>query len=217
MCIPCVWVLEPGVLNCKIVEYLKDKSKLVESFLNELTEDDSEKQKILDKIKQMGDPKYHTTDGTAHLDYIFNLSVINDEILRDRNRLLYLLKNGEVINPFYYILGRIYSDGYILENRDLPPLAVVHPYHSERIKVQKGVFTVYPFYREKDASLRRQFGMNPDAMDNNAMAQGCLYKIVINNAQKVAKEMLVNGMNDSWLYPEMPIVSSEIENRRIYN
>ena len=50
------------------------------------------------------------------------------------------------MNSVYYVLGRIYSDGYILEDRKIPPLAVVHPYHSERIKAQKGVFTVFPFY-----------------------------------------------------------------------
>lgn len=220
-CIPCVWVLEPGAMNKEIIDYLKQQELepggLVRRLLKELTENDTEREEIIKIVKKMGDPKYHETDGTSHIDYIFNLSVINDEILRDRSRLLYLLKNGDGINPFYYILSRIYSDGYILDKRTLPPLEVVHPYHSERIKAQKGVFTVYPFYREQKSEPLRQFDMNPDAMDNNVIAQKYLHKIVINNAQKVAGQMLANGMNDSWLYPEMPIVSSEIENRKVYN
>lgn len=220
MCVPCVWVLQPGVLNRKTLEYLQnqlDAGQLVEKLLKELTDDADERMQILKKIKQMGEKRYHQTKGTAHLDYIFNLSAINDEILRDRPRLLYLLKNGEIMNPFYYIISRIYSDGYTLEKRELPPLAVVHPYHSERIKAQKGVFTVYPFYKESEPEVLRYFGLNPDAMENNTIASGCLQKIIINNAKMIAGEMLTNGMTDSWLYPEMPIVSNEIENRKVYD
>ena len=218
--VPCVWVLEPGKLNKKIMEYLiseLESGGLISDLLEELTENSIEKGKILDTMKRMSDNMYHETKDSSHMDYIFNLSAINDEILRDRSRMKYLLMHGDVMNPFYYIISRIYSDGYILNERKLPPLAVVHPYHSERIKAQKGVFTVFPFYEEKEIDgIKREMGVNPDAMENNALAEGCLHKIIINNPQDVAYDLLANGMNDSWLYPELPIVSSEIENHKIY-
>ena len=75
---------------------------------------------------------------------------------------------------------------------------------------------MFPFYEERtyDQYMRNN-KINPDAMEYNNMAKDCLYQILIKNPQKVALQMLENGMNDSWLYPEMPVVSSEIENHRI--
>lgn len=222
MCVPCVWVLEPGKLNKKIFQYLGKKiegrSGFIDGLLDELMLDASERNQIFESMMRFVGEKYNQTDDTCHIDYILNLSVLNDEILRDRSRIRYLLEKGDIMNPYYYILSRIYSDGHILADRDLPPLAVVHPYHSERIKAQKGVFTVFPYYAENENDkIVRKVGVNPDAMENIGMAEECLHKIVINNPQKIAYELLMNGMNTSWLYPEMPIVASEIENRRIYS
>lgn len=214
-CVPSVWVLKPSKLNKKIVQEIKDNDDLIKALLGELTEDPNEITKMQDVlIKNIDFGNNHTL---GYLNYIFNLSAINDEILRDRIRLKQLLLNGDVMNPLYYILGRIYSDGYILNDRSIPPLAVVHPYHSERIKAQKGVFTVFPFYKENaDDEKLRKLGVNLDAIDNNPLAQDCLKKIVINNPKDIAEELLEHGMSDSWLYPEMPIVANEIENHRVY-
>lgn len=216
-CVPCVWVLSPGRLNKSIMERLKKDKKLQRSLLDDLGASNAEKKKIMDMFDAYSDfSVYSETEDTKHIDYIFNLSSINDEILRDRGRLKELLLKGSVMNPYYYLLARIYSDGYVLDKRELAPLCVVHPYHSERIKAQKGVFTVFPFYEEKEIdAILRENNINPDAMELNPMMEGCLWQILIKNPQKVATEMLENGMNDSWLYPEMPVVSSEIENHRI--
>ena len=219
-CVPSVWVLKPGKLNRKIVRELLKKTgedELTYKLFEELTTDSKELDCIIGALNIMKNEKYNTTNATAHLDYIYNLSAINDEILRDRIRLKQLLMKGDIMNSIYYVLGRIYSDGVILDNREIPPLAVVHPYHSERIKAQKGVFTVFPFYKENnDDEKLRKLGLNPDAIENNALAKDCMTKIIINNPKDIASELVEHGMNDSWLYPEMPIVSSEIESHRIY-
>lgn len=216
-CVPCVWVLKPGMLNKKIMECIKQDTNLQKLLMDDLGITDWEKNEILHNFEEYGRfDIYSETEETKHIDYIFNLSSINDELLRDRNRLKELLIIGDVVNPYYYLLARIYSDGYVLDDRILPPLCVVHPYHSERIKAQKGVFAVFPYYKGQpsDSNLRNN-NINPDAMEYNSMAADCLYQILIKNPQKVALEMLENGMNGSWLYPEMPVVSSEIENHRI--
>ena len=223
VCVPCVWVLEPGKLNKGIYEWLVEtynrKPEILESLLSELQITDANKREILSKIFQRNKMSlFNETKETAHIDYILNLSVINDELLRDRSRITALLQKGDIINPFHYLLARIYSDGHILENRELPPLAVVQPYHSERIKEQKGVFTVFPFYEERFCDEKcRSLGINPDAMENNAIAEPCLHKIIINKPQKVAYELLLNGMGDAWLYPEMPIVVNGIERHEVYS
>lgn len=223
VCLPCVWVLEPGKLNKGIYEWLvgiyNRRPEVLERLLRELEITDAEKRTILVNIFHSAEMSlFNETKETAHIDYILNLSAINDELLRDRSRIAALLQNGDIINPFHYLLARIYSDGHILENRELPPLAVVQPYHSERIKEQKGVFTVFPFYEEQICDEKcRALGINPDAMENNAIAEACLHKIIINKPQKVAYELLLNGMGDAWLYPEMPVVVNGIERHEVYS
>lgn len=224
--VPCVWVLEPAALNKQIFQNIRDSSTSPVASDNEkilglfdiFQYDSLEKQTVLQNIQDVSDfSSYAETEETAHIDYILNLSEINDEIRRDGMRIRQLLLDGDIMNPYYYILSRIYSDGHMLENRVLPPLAVVQPYHSERIKAQHGVFTVFPFYEEKSWDhMYRKMGINPDAMENNAMASQVLHQIIIENPQKMAFELMQNGMNDSWLYPEMPVVSNEIENHAVY-
>ena len=41
-------------------------------------------------------------------------------------------------------------------------------------------------------------------------------KLEKDNPKDIAGELIEHGMNDSWLYPEMPIVSSEIERHKVY-
>lgn len=214
--LPCVWVLEPQKLNKMIYDYIRKNEDLQKHILREF--DSIDEEKVRQVIKSYGVSEFYSeTEATQHLDYIVNLSSIDDEILRDRARLKKMLENGDMINPYYYMLGRIYSDGIILENRKLPPLAVVQPYHSERIKAQKGVFTIFPFYEWKEEdSFLEELKIVPDAMEYNSYAKCCLHKIVISNPQKIALQLLSNGINVSWLYPELPIVASEIENHRIY-
>lgn len=213
--VPCVWVLEPGMLNKKIFEALAEDSDLSKSVFQEF--DDKVRQKMRRMIESYKkEPAYFESKGTHHIDYIVNLSSINDEILRDRARIEKLLTLGEVIHPYYYMLARIYSDGLILDRLRLPPLAVVHPYHSERIKAQKGVFTIFPFYKKNKDESFKQLDVNLDSMEYNTFAKQYLHKIIIRNPQKIAYELMASGINVSWLYPELPIVSNEIERHRIY-
>lgn len=221
---PCIWVLNPREMNRKLLIELKKQKSIQCKLLEELSLSSGEKYCLLDRIDkslswfETGRNSGYTE--TYHIEYIYNLSEICDEILRDRSRLKNMLLQGEPINPVFYLLARIYSDGYLLDNFDLPPLAVVQPYHSERIKAQKGVFTVFPFGRMTGSPVNVEaladFRINPSAMSYNRIARENLYKIILTKPQKIACEVLNNGMNDSWLYPEMPIVSNEIEGRRVY-
>lgn len=214
--VPCVWVLKPQELNKRIIHKLASDHKIVKGLIKELGFTETEEKGFYDNLLKFESDDFNTTDDTKHMDYIVNLSTINDEVLRERGRLKHLLANGSIIHVFHYLLSRIYSDGYVLPERNLPPLAVVHPYHSERIKAQKGVFTVFPYYLEKCEDEKiRGFDINPDAMENNLLARECLYKIVLHRPQRIARQILINGINTSWLYPELPIISSEIENHNV--
>lgn len=93
---------------------------------------------------------------------------------------------------------------------------MIQPYHLERIKAQREYLLYFFYNEEKNDEVCRNMGLNPDAMDNNKAASGCLHQIVIGNPRKVAYELLQSGMSDSWLYPEMPVVSGEIMRHKIY-
>lgn len=58
--------------------------------------------------------------------------------------------------------------------------------------------------------------VNPDALENNIYAPEYLHRIIISDPQRIAYELLSNGMNDSWLYPELPIVSNVLSGRKVY-
>ena len=215
---PCVWVLDPNGLNLEILRIIQELAfsqpgLLEETYSYSQDEKDDLKariQSIFKSIRQVGGKE------TSHIDFIVNLNEIENEVDRNRFRMRQLLLNG-TFNPLHYFLARVYSDGYPIENHALPPLAVVEPYHSERIKAQKGVFTIFPFYAPDPHSEKyKKAGFNPDAMSYHSLAQKHLYKLILMNPQKMAQEALASGMNESWLYPEMPVVSSEIESRIIY-
>lgn len=213
---PCVWVLMPQKLNRNVICYLlNDRNEsFVQNFVcSELEITDREWGAIRRQMKDF-EELYAKADGWRnmhHLNGIVNLSEINDEVLRDRKRLKKMLCSGEML-PVFYFLSRIYSDGIPLYKRELPPLAVVQPYHSERIKAQKGVFAVFPVYVEKEYDcVLRQAGFDPNGMQNLALTENCMARIDILRPGKIAKELIQNGVRDSWLYPENPIIANEIE------
>ena len=214
---PCVWVLQPQKLNQNIFRHLmngRSQNFLKNEVCSDLEVTDGEWADIWRQVKlfrTMYDNAGHW-QCMKHLNGIVNLSAINDEVLRDRSRLKVLLCRGEIL-PVFYFLSRIYSDGLLIENRKLPPLSVIQPYHSERIKAQKGVFSVFPVYHEKQSDcILREAGLDPNGMQNMPMSVQCLIRIDLSNPGRIARDLLQNGIRDSWLYPENPIIANEIEN-----
>lgn len=218
---PCVWVLEPGGMNRRIIEYLLTDNSLIEELISPLHLTEDEKIQLAEQLKHCVDAYSGTScnvgaEDVSHLEHIVNLSAINDEYVRNLPVLKTLLLNGEVFPLIYYLLIKVYSEGHTLMKRVLPPLAVVNPYHSERIKAQKGVFTVFPFYKEQDRDKKlRDVKIEPNAMENNQIAQDYLYKIMLTRPQKIVEQMLVNGMDGGWLYPELPAMAKLLENHRV--
>lgn len=220
---PCVWVLEPQKLNWELMQILGQDTTLQNKLLKGLNIDFAKRYKIKQRTRTLSKlenlKKYMEQKATKHIDYLINLSAITDEVNRIGNRIGTYMADGDAFNPLFYLLSRVYSDGYLLENTKLPPLAVVQPYHSERIKAQHGIFTVSPFCRgmdEKEHASLKTLNINPNSMSFNPIAQKYLHKIILRSPQKIAEELLSNGMCESWIYPEMPIVSGEIEHHGVW-
>lgn len=216
---PCVWTLDPRGMNREnfsLIENVNNKE-----FFKELTKELKlqNTEQVFQQFLKMSEA-IKAIDGKGigdvdHLRGIVNLASINDELNRDRVRLAQQIEKGEQYILFY-LLSRIYSDGYLLEDRKYPPLAIVEPYHSVRIRSQKGVFTAFPHYKEQkfDAVLRKS-GLDPNAMQRNAIVKKHLWRINIDDPERVAFDLISNGILDSWLYPELPTVAYELEGRKV--
>lgn len=218
-CSPCVWVLDPQAVNRGAFEIIQNDKELFKDLTNELGLDDKAVTMAFDKLEIVNQSinilgKENNGD-IYHLRTIVNLASINDELNRDRFRLKNMLLNDEQF-MLSYLLSRIYSDGYLLPDRKCPPLAIVEPYHSVRIRSQKGVFTVFPHYKEGkiDADLRKG-GLDPNAMQRNAIVKKNLWKINLDDPEQIAFDLISNGILDSWLYPELPTVAYELEGRKV--
>ena len=128
----------------------------------------------------------------------------------------YILENGEYYYCLFYLLNQVYLTTKTWELEQVMPLAIVESYHSERIRAQKGAFTIFPYYKEtSEMTNLEKVGIELDAMENMHNDSGFLHKILICNQDEVAFEIMNAGLNVSWLYPEMPVVANAIENRRI--
>lgn len=217
---PCVWVMDPGGLNRETFQLISQDGKLCVELLEGLDFSPLENDKIQENVERMkklfeSSGNYGASD-TVHLNNIINLSALTDEYTRNLPMIKQILLTDQEIPLIYYFLIKIYSAGYILKERKLPPLCVVHPYHSERIKSQRGVFSVFPFYREREGDDElRELKINPDAMENNETAQRHLHKIILIRPQRIVEEMLVNGIDGSWVYPELPEMAKILEHHKV--
>lgn len=100
---------------------------------------------------------------------------------------------------------------------EVMPLSIMELYHSERIRAQKGAFTIFPYY-EEDSRFKSamNLGIPLDAMENMYNGNHFLYKIMLCNPDEIAFEVMNTGVNVSWLYLEMPVVANAIEQREIF-
>lgn len=146
------------------------------------------------------------------IDGMLSLSVINSSRVSCQSRLPQMIESMEY-NPFHYLIARYYIDGLPISPDELPPISVVHPYHSERIEAQKGAFSVFPNYCLNNECQRlHAIGLDLRAMENQSDICNYLFEIRICNPYKVARELLVSGERYSRLYPEIEKYSYELCN-----
>lgn len=208
---PALWVLQPQKLNSMIYETIKS-GQMGESINNIFADFE---QKTIDGIIRELDKKSHiyfSLNNEDKFDGIVSLTALEDLKHSYDGREKRAVETYE-FNPFFYILLRIYADGIPVEWGTVPPLAIIHPYHSERIKAQKGVFTVFPYYIiEADEEYLKSMGFNPIAMEYMDKCQGCLCEIQMLNPEKIAEQLRSIGYKDSDLYPDSQRTAQEMEN-----
>ncbi len=212
---PVVWVLQPAELNKSVYKVFMEKTELIRKALGEREEALAVRiQKELKKKEESGIYYNLRDEREKNINAIIGLSSL--EMIRNafRGRELEALRTFEM-NPFFYLLLRYYSDGIPVGMGQIPPLAIIHPYHSQRIKSQKGVFTIFPYYIP-DSYMNKLYKVNGEypsiGMEYMELCRPYLYRIQITNPQRVAKELMLTGVRRGNIYPDIQIVSQDMEN-----
>lgn len=218
---PVIWILQPTRLNEAVYQsFVGDSAlSLIKKALG-VNQDGKMSEKILCELrnKQSSEIYFDTKlEQEKNLNKIIGLSSL--EMLRNayRGREIEALSNFEM-NPFFYLLLRYYSDGMPVQLGDIPPLAIIHPYHSQRIKDQKGVFTIFPYYipdnlmnRLKETDKDKNDVYPSFAMEYMEECMPCLHNIQIINPERVARELRLTGAKRGNLYSDMQVVSQDFE------
>lgn len=211
---PTVWVLAPARLNGYVYKVLSQSRDLIQAAVQDLIAKGFGKKCLTDTICTLlhdGQEFYFENNDKMSMNGIFCLAAIESERRACGERMKYLLRNAE-FNPFFYLLLRYYNDGLPLSMETLPPLAIVHPYHSRRIQSQHGVFTVMPHYQIKEEEIGGIRDKRP--MERQSLIQDCLCRIKIARPAKVAKELLAIGERRVNLYPELDNYVRDMESKK---
>lgn len=214
---PAIWILRPDSLNREVYKtFYEDDISLISNVLDKSPGKAVLARKIRNELKDKNQKIYLDLSNQKEKNMNVLISLSSLEFMRNayKGREMQALKKFEM-NPFFYLLLRYYSDGIPVELGKLPPLAIIHPYHSQRIKMQRGVFTVFPYYIPDDTTEKIKEILNiypPIAMEYMEKCIPYLYKIQISNPQRVANELLMTGAKRGSLYPDMENISKDIEN-----
>lgn len=208
--LPCVWCLFPQRMNQDTVikDIIGNRIGLGKIITRREKDGFWEIDKLLENMENSLDEYRHiflesNEKEDEHLNYLYNLAHFEELLAAVKNRPPIAYEGG-LINPLHYILDKIYGIGIGIEELKLSPLAIIHPYHSERIKAQQGVFTIFPNLIDENLSQAADMRGNSSIMKH-------LNRIIIQSPKEVAEELKALGAHRSWLYPEEPIVSQEIE------
>lgn len=212
---PSLWILRPDRLNQAVYNGLvQDGFPVIEKVLWNM--DKHNRQYIGEELRR-NEALYFSLKAREDQNYSNIVSLTALEAVRqtyagwEEKAMV-----GKELNPFFYLLLRIYSDGVPVDYGTVPPLAIIHPYHSQRIKNQKGVFTVFPHYipRKQERELADlKLGFSPIAMEYMASCRDCLYEIQMTNPRRIAGQMRKLGFKSSDLYPDTQRVTQDMENK----
>ncbi len=214
---PCVWVFNPIEWNLKALELITGNIEIIDESIERLYKVSYfEKDKIKNRMRQLKDvfKEYIAPSSSGHLKGIFNLSSIAE---LQQSELVSLLEKGELYYCLFYLLQQIYLTTEQRKISQVMPLSIVESYHSERIRAQKGAFTIFPYYEEDSLfSAAASIGVCLDSMEYMQNGNYFLHQILLCNPDEIAFEVMNAGVNVSWLYPEMPVVANAIEQREVF-
>lgn len=214
---PHIWILFPQMLNANVLNILHGKSECdnpyADAWFERFGNISFNEQKIIKKhiFESLEDYKsmFMSNNDLAEdvMNVLFNIFIIGKRVshLESAGILIEALKKQNYIHPLFPLINEFYMEGRTVDSLELPPLAFIQERHSKRIYSQRGVFTIFPFYR---GSLFKDEPLRMESMDS---CKGIIFKIELYNCEKIAYQLYEMGVTRDWLYPEDPIVSEGIE------
>lgn len=228
---PGIWVLNPYRLNEKVYDYFCDNGrsyKLVSNSLkNIFYRSDVEIDKLAKKIKkEMRENKniYFNISDDSIIDSAINglvsVCVLDNYYHYNAEKMQKMLENFE-FNPFFFLLVRYYADALPVEadvnTTLLPPLASIQPYHSERIRAQRGTFTIFPnYHRTKEAQSLAGTRMDIIPIESQKYISDCFYYIRLCDHVRIARELIYAGERRPVLYPDIQVYADYLETQKFY-
>lgn len=226
---PGIWVMNPYKLNEHVYDFFSDSNNsiYIENALRNLSIKAAEvkgvSRSIQDELRKYKDI-YFNFDDEKILDISINglvsICVLDEYCHYNAEHIGCMLKNKE-FNPFFYLLVRYYADAIPVEadvNKILlPPLASVQPYHSERIRAQRGAFTIFPNYYRTDRA--KQFvgtKMDVIAIESQKNINDCFCNIRLCDPVKIAKEFLYAGERWPEIYPDIQVYADYLETKGFF-
>lgn len=224
---PVVWILNPYQLNKKVYEYLcsANPSPELQACLERVLSEVDAKSRVREFQEEMRNHEniYFGKDKEdIEIKGIVSLCVLEDQRKNKGAQLAHHVTSFEM-NPFYYMILRLYADAIPFEVNHytdvlLPPIAVLHPYHSERIRTQRGAFTAFPNYVLHENVEKYIKGRNRDIriMEEQKLIQSCLYAIQIVAPGNMAAELLASGERRGELYPDVDTFANIIGTQKFF-
>lgn len=220
---PCVWILDPYRLNEKVYDYFsKNFYADMKDYFEKKWGSAADLWKICRTLEKEKKIYFDDRDGDLEIRGIISLCAVEDYRRNFGGDVEEAVKRCE-FNPFYYLALRMYSDAIPYSIREgqeefLPPIALLHPYHSERIRTQRGAFTMFPNYivPDKAKDMYRNRKIDIRSMERQTLIRDCLKVIYILNPNRVAEDMLQSGVRRSELYPDIQTYADIIETQRYY-
>lgn len=225
---PVVAVMNPHKLNDRVYDFFCNHPQIIEKALTEFSYLDIKTRRsvfareISDTMQKNKEIFFTQAELEREMQGIVSLCVLEGMRNMEEEQLLKKLMTYE-FNPFYYLVLRYYTDALPICIRDqnqifIPPLAILHPYHSERIRKQRGTFSIFPNYVFEDdmKGLLKCRNIDVREMERQVYINSLIHKIYIVNPREIAKELLYSGERRTELYPELDSYTSMLETSRFY-
>ncbi len=225
---PGVWVLDAYKLNEHVYDFFADpfNKEYVERALKNLFEQ-SEIEAVAEEMqKDLAENKdiYFNFGEEEIIDLAINglvsVCVLDEHYHYNAHQMRALLIHHE-FNPFFYFVVRYYADAIPIvagiNKRLLPPIASIQPYHSERIRAQRGTFTIYPNYcRTKEAEVFAGTDMDVVAVESQDMIRDCFCLIRLCDPARIAKDMIYAGERWPEIYPDVQVYADYLETKEFF-
>ncbi len=226
---PGIWVLDPYKLNSHVYDFFAEKENLeyviraLRSLFSDATELEKAGKELQDELKENKKKYFDFSEGEvidAAINGLVSICVLDEHYHYNAENMKCMLKSRE-FNPFFFLLVRYYADALPVEaelsKNLLPPLASVQPYHSERIRAQRGTFTIFPNYcRSEEAKHFGGTAMDIIPIESQKYVHDCFCNIRLCDPVRVAKELIYAGERMPEIYPDVQVYANYLETQKFF-